>query len=106
MISIGRGDVMKPIKLSVHKNTREQRQRHEVKDQFRSAVRRVLRNTGSDLLGFSITTISTTGTKTNFVLPPTVPTNLMGEFIKRDIEREVGLADARQMLAPESEQDD
>jgi len=94
------------VELKVHLNERDERQRQKATALFKHAVEDMLARCDGTLEGFSITTVSADGTTTRFLLPPQVPTNLMGEFVKRDIEREIGINDARGWPQPRKDDPD
>jgi len=95
--------MVRPVSLSVHRNTLDRRRRHEARDLFKATFNDLMRRYGGDIEGFSITVVGRDGISTRFMKSENVPVNLWGEFVKRDIEREIGMTDANLLISPPDE---
>ena len=80
------------------RNERQKEEAQRVRKDFASECLRLLSMFDEEMTGFSITVWSDSASKSSYSPSSDVPKGLIGEYVKRDIEREVGLQDAANLI--------
>ena len=84
---------MKPVKLSVHRNNRAQKERQRVRNAFREDTKSIVRG---EIDGYAIVTWTKDWDgEAIWHCGGTMPGDVMPEFVKRVIQRATGIRDAR-----------